>query len=190
MFARAQIHHRQAEDHRVAMRVARQLHETRARLQDGIVRRFVARRSKTRDAHPDQIGFDRAQRFVINAELFIRIGALIRGEDVNRRFADQAMQDAPPSFVEQVQGDGFLPQIVRQEVGVHSRLEACLGVRVAQHLRTHPTVRVAARRRLKADDPHPIHDQFQGHIRKRRRLFEREDSERVEGIHIIDSPSP
>ena len=164
VFGCPQVHHRQAEDLRGAVRLACQVHEAGMGLEDGVVGRLVDLGPVARDAHPDDVRPELAQSFVVNAQLGVIFGQGVAGEDVHRQAHNQFVQDCAPLFAGQVEGNGLLAGVVGQVIRVHALL--------AQHVFPHVAVGVRPTRVFQPDDPRAFQHQPVGEEGQAEGLFQ------------------
>src|SRR5438132_11380531 len=169
----AEVHHRQPERHRRAVGLTGQLHEPGARLEDRVVGGLVVIGAETGDAEPDEVGLDGPERGVVDAELGVAPRTLVRREDVHAERPDELLEDQAPLGLAEVQRDGFLATVVRQEIAPH--------VGLAQHVLADESVRIRALGALDADHPGAVARQPIGEEREDRRLLERENRDTLEG---------
>ena len=188
VLAGAHVGQRDAHHLRVAARLAGEVHETPARLQNRIVGGLVAVRPEPGDAQPDEVGLDRAQGLVVHPQRRVVLGQLVRGKDVHIEFHDHAFQELLRTRILQIEGHRLLAAVDRKEITAHAVFALDEGM-------TDHAVRIAEFGVLEADNPHAVLRQTIGEIREHRRLLETqhgevgEDVRRRAGGHTMPSVS-
>ena len=173
LVAGLEIDQRHPHQRRRPVGLAGHLHVAGLRLDHRVVARQVGMvRPHRRDPGPDQVGLDRGQGGVIDAELLVARRYGVAAEHVDIELADDAPQRRAARLGLEVECDRLLADVGRDEIGVtvgvgHPAADIAVGI---------ARLRVARRRRGLDPDHAPAEmDEAQRGVGHRQRLLHRQD---------------
>jgi hypothetical protein len=169
------VRQRNADHLGVAFGFAGHFHETRSGLEDRVIGRLVAVRPESGHPKPDDVGLQRFHGFIIDAQLLVVSGKLVRRKNVDFEFLDQAVKNLLAFRIRQVEAERFLARVDAQEIGIHAIF--------AQDVISDQSVGVPVDRVFQPVDLHPVLGQSEGQIGQDRGLFQRQNRDVLEYIH-------